>query len=99
ELLPKPQPSFGNCMAHETRIVFAPFSLDLTNECLWRDSQIIKLRPKAFAVLHYLIGRPGQLVTKLELLNAAWPETFIGDAVVVVAVCVVRVARGGDWLC
>ena len=41
-----------------------PFSLDLANECLWKGSQAIKLRPKAFAVLEYLLGRPGQLVTK-----------------------------------
>ena len=81
-------------MEHETRIVFGPFSLDLTNECLWRDTRIIKLRPKAFAVLNYLIGRPGKLVTKVELLNAGWPETFVGDAVLKVTVRQVREALG-----
>ena len=83
-------------MEHETRIVFDPFCLDLTNECLWRESQIIKLRPKAFAVLNYLISRPGQLVTKLELLNAGWPETFVGDAVLKVTVRQLREALGDD---
>src|SRR6185312_5933521 len=83
-------------MEHETRIVFGPFSLDLTNECLWRDSQIIKLRPKAFAVLNYLIARPGKLVTKPELLNAGWPETFVGDAVLKVTVRQLREALGDD---
>src|SRR6185312_3884594 len=83
-------------MEHETRIVFGPFSLDLTNECLWRDSQSIKLRPKAFAVLNYLIARPGKLVTKPELLNAAWPETFVGEAVLKVTVRQLREALGDD---
>jgi predicted ATPase/DNA-binding winged helix-turn-helix (wHTH) protein len=83
-------------MEHESRIVFGPFSLDLTNECLWRDSQIIKLRPKAFAVLNYLIRRPGQLVTKLELLNAVWPETFVSDAVLKVTVRQLREALDDD---
>src|SRR5213593_2122801 len=69
----------------EKRIVFDPFSLDLANECLWRGSQVIKLRPKAFAVLNHLLWRPGQLVTKKELLNNVWPETFVGDAVLKVA--------------
>ncbi|PYS27209.1 MAG: CadC-family transcriptional regulator, partial [Acidobacteria bacterium] len=72
------------------RIFFDPFCLDLAGECLWRGSQAIKLRPKAFAVLDYLLGRPGQLVTKEELLNAVWPGTFVGEAVLKVAIRQVR---------
>ncbi|HSB09874.1 MAG TPA: AAA family ATPase [Blastocatellia bacterium] len=83
-------------MEREKRIIFDPFWLDLANECLWRGSQAIKLRPKAFAVLAYLLGRPGQLVTKEELLNAVWPGTFIGEAVLKVAVRQLREALGDD---
>ena len=57
-------------MGLEKRIVFDPFSLDLTNECLWKGSQSIKLRPKAFAVLGYLLARPWRLFTKEEMLEA-----------------------------
>jgi DNA-binding winged helix-turn-helix (wHTH) protein/predicted ATPase len=71
---------------NDKRIVFDRFSLDLINECLWRGSEEIKIRPKAFAVLNYLLNRSGQLVTKEELLNAVWPETFVGDAVLKVTV-------------
>jgi DNA-binding winged helix-turn-helix (wHTH) protein len=78
------------------RIFFHPFCLDLASECLWRGSQAIKLRPKAFAVLDYLLGRPGQLVTKEELLNAVWPGTFVGEAVLKVAIRQVREALGDD---
>ena len=77
-------------------IIFDPFCLDLVNECLWRGSQAIKLRPKAFAVLDYLLGHPGQLVTKEELLNALWPETFVGEAVLKVAIRQIREALGDD---
>ena len=70
----------------EKRIVFGPFCLDLANECLWRDSRSLPLRPKAFAVLSYLARRPGQLVKKEELLDAVWPETFVGDAVLKVTI-------------
>src|SRR5262245_48646826 len=73
-------------MMSENRIVLNPFSLDLAGECLWRGSRAIKLRPKAFAVLNYLLGRPGKLVTKEELLKAVWPETFVGEAVLKVAI-------------
>ena len=71
---------------NDQRIVFDRFSLDLVNECLWRGSEEIKIRPKAFALLNYLMNRSGQLVTKEELLNAVWPETFVGDAVLKVTV-------------
>src|SRR5438093_9709612 len=60
---------------NEKRIIFDPFCLDLANECLWKGPQAIKLRPKAFAVLDYLVGRPAQLVTQEELCNAVWPAT------------------------
>ena len=83
-------------MGSEKRIIFDPFSLDLANECLWRGSQAIKLRPKAFAVLNYLLGRPGQLITKEELLNTVWPETFVGEAVLKVAIRQLREALDDD---
>src|SRR6185436_16947332 len=83
-------------MGHENRIDFDPFCLDLAGECVWRGSQAIKLRPKAFAVLDYLISRPGQLVTKEELLAAVWPETFVGEAVLKVTVRQLRDALADD---
>jgi predicted ATPase/DNA-binding winged helix-turn-helix (wHTH) protein len=83
-------------MGNEKRIFFDPFCLDLVNECLWKDSQAIKLRPKAFAVLNYVIKRPGQLVTKDDLLNAVWPETFVSDAVLKVTIRQIREALGDD---
>jgi predicted ATPase/DNA-binding winged helix-turn-helix (wHTH) protein len=63
------------------QIGFGPFRFDESNECLWRGSQSIPLRPKAFAVLKHLIGHKGVLVTKQQLLDDVWPETFVGDAV------------------
>jgi predicted ATPase/DNA-binding winged helix-turn-helix (wHTH) protein len=83
-------------VGNEKRIIFDPFCLDLANEQLWKGSQAIKLRPKAFAVLDQLLGRPGQLVTKDDLLNAVWPGTFVSDAVLKVAVRQIREALGDD---
>jgi predicted ATPase/DNA-binding winged helix-turn-helix (wHTH) protein len=80
----------------EKRIDFHPFSLDLANECLWKGSQAIKLRPKAFAVLGFLLGRPGQLVTKDELLDTVWSGTFVGEAVLKVAIRQIRESLGDD---
>jgi len=57
---------------------------------------VIKLRPKAFAVLNHLVGHPGQLVTKEELLNIVWPETFVGEAVLKVTIRQLRDALDDD---
>jgi predicted ATPase/DNA-binding winged helix-turn-helix (wHTH) protein len=62
-------------------IAFGRFRLDLTNECLWHGTRAISLRPKAFAVLKLLVERPGLLVTKQQVLDTVWPDTFVGDAV------------------
>jgi len=83
-------------VGNESHIIFNPFSLDLVNECLWRGSQAIKLRPKAFAVLNYLLEHPGQLVTKEELLNSIWPQTFVSDAVLKVTIRQLREALNDD---
>ena len=83
-------------IANDKQIPFDRFSLDLVNECLWKGSEEIKIRPKAFTLLNYLMQRPGQLVTKEELLNAVWPETFVSDAVLKVTIGELREALEDD---
>jgi DNA-binding winged helix-turn-helix (wHTH) protein/predicted ATPase len=83
-------------LSNEKRISFDRFRVDLPNECLWDGSQAIKLRPKAFAVLDYLLGRPGQLVTKDELLAAVWPGTFVSDGVLKGIIRQLRDVLGDD---
>ena len=72
------------------------FRLDKANECLWRGSKAIKLRPKAFGVLSYLLEHPGQLVTKEQVLDAVWPETIVSDAVLRVTIGQLREAFDDD---
>ena len=68
-------------MPENPQIAFGPFRFDEINECLWRGSHAVPLRPKAFAVLKYLIEHPGTLVTKQQLLNDFWSDTYVGDSV------------------
>ena len=48
-------------VASETLIVFPPFRLDVLNEQLWRDNELVPVRPKPFAVLAYLATHAGRL--------------------------------------
>ncbi len=77
-------------------ITFGEFTLDLTNECLWQGTRAISLRPKAFAVLKLLLEHPGQLVNKQQVLDAVWPGTFVGDAVLKDNIRQLREALGDD---
>jgi DNA-binding winged helix-turn-helix (wHTH) protein/predicted ATPase len=76
----------------ENPIVFPPFRLETSNQRLYRNSDPIDLRPKAFAVLWLLVQRPGQLVTKDELLDSVWPDTVVSDAVLKVCIREIREA-------
>ena len=76
----------------ENPIVFPPFRLDAADQRLYRNSDPIDLRPKAFAVLWHLLQRPGQLVTKDELLETVWPDTVVSDAVLKVCIREIREA-------
>lgn len=67
-------------------MVFGHFRLDVDNECVWRDTQPLSLRPNTFAVLRYLVEHPGRLVSKDELLNALWSDVYVSDAVLRVCI-------------
>src|SRR5687768_12378691 len=75
---------------------FHPFRLDKTNAILWRNDQVVPLRPKSFAMLCYLAERSGSLVTKDELLDAVWQRRFVGEAVLKVCINEVRRALGDN---
>jgi DNA-binding winged helix-turn-helix (wHTH) protein/predicted ATPase len=83
-------------MQTQKEILFGQFRLDLINECLWQDARAISLRPKAFAVLKILIDNPGRLVNKDQVLDAVWPGTFVGDAVLKDSIRQLREALDDD---
>ena len=60
-------------------IEFPPYRLDLRAGRLWRGSQAVALRPKAWALLRYLAEHPGALVTKDELHAAIWGDAVVSD--------------------
>jgi len=77
-------------------VTFGRFRLDSINERLWRGVETVSLRPKAFAVLRHLVEHRGELVTKQQLLEAVWPSTFVGDAVLKDSIRQLREALGDD---
>lgn len=58
---------------------FAEFTLDLTRGCLLHGQEDVKLRPKSFEVLKYLVENNGRLISKDELIHAVWVGTAVTD--------------------
>src|SRR5687768_4085369 len=83
-------------MSAERILAFAEFRLDPVSGHLYRRNEPVALAPKAFALLQFLAGQAGRLVSKEELLGAVWPGVFVGDAVLKGAIRELRKALGDD---
>jgi len=64
-------------MSHLYR--FGQYVLDSRRRALSRANSPVSLTPKAFDVLLFLAQNPNRLVTKEELLQAVWGDTFVEE--------------------
>jgi pimeloyl-ACP methyl ester carboxylesterase len=83
-------------MTPDRVLLFGEYRLDPVSGHLYRDSTVVALTPKAFALLHHLAGNAGRLVSKSELMTAIWPDVFVGDAVLKSSIRELRKALGDD---
>jgi DNA-binding winged helix-turn-helix (wHTH) protein/TolB-like protein len=58
---------------------FGPFHLDPTQRLLRREGEPIRLQPKIFDLLLFLVQRSGQLVEKEEIIRRLWPDSFVEE--------------------
>lgn len=81
----------------ESRIDIGAFQFDLANRVLLgADRQPRQLRPQVARVLEVLVGRPGELVTKDELVSQVWSDTFVTDDSLVQCISEIRKALGAE---
>lgn len=78
-----------NQAADDSHLYFGPFRLERDTR-LWRGEQVVELRPRSLAVLRYLAERPGQVVTKEELLKQLWAGIYVTKTVLRVCVHAIR---------
>jgi predicted ATPase/DNA-binding winged helix-turn-helix (wHTH) protein len=58
---------------------FGEFTLDVARGCVLKAGEEVKLRPKVYETLMYLVEHPGRLISKQELMQAVWPDAFVTD--------------------
>jgi eukaryotic-like serine/threonine-protein kinase len=75
---------------------FGEFVLDPCRRSLSRADSSVALTPKAFDVLLFLVQNPNRLVTKEELLQAVWADTFVEEGNLKQYVSHLRKALGND---
>ena len=75
---------------------FDEFELDEANARLKRRAQVLEVTPRAFSVLCALARRPGQLVTKDDLLDAVWGHRHVTETVLKSAIRQLRAVLGDD---
>ncbi|MEO8752088.1 MAG: AAA family ATPase [Casimicrobiaceae bacterium] len=81
---------------HDRSIVFSAFRLDRRGGQLTRAGTPIPLRPKTWSVLCYMAERPGELVSREDLLDAIWPDVAVTPDTLTKSIGELRVALGED---
>ena len=59
---------------------FGDYELDATERVLRRDGEIVSLPLKSFEVLLVLLERHGRVVSKEDLIERVWPDSFVDEA-------------------
>ena len=73
---------------------FGPFCLDPATSRLSRNGEVVPLYQKAIETLLILVKNSGRTLEREVLMQAVWPETFVEDANLTVAISQLRKALG-----
>lgn len=70
--------STSKLLKNRRLFAFSVFSLD-TVEGLFADGKPVKLAPKVFQTLVFLVENQGRIISKEELFENVWTDTFVED--------------------
>ena len=82
---------------------FGPFRLDPSNGTLFRNGELVALGQKGAALLAALLKSQGDVLTKAQLMDAAWPGMSVEESNLSVQIATLRKALGaapdgGEWI-
>ena len=69
---------------------FEEFRLDAETPGLWRDGKPVQIFPKALEILVLLVGKHGAIVSREELLETVWHNTFVEESNITYTVSLLR---------
>lgn len=77
-------------------IEFGEFVIDADDNVFDSEERPLQLSPKALLVLREFLKRPGKLVTKTELLDSVWPDSFVEEGNLKFTISLLRRSLGDD---
>jgi len=80
--------------ARDPSYAFGPFELSAARQLLTLNGQPVRLGSRAIMILSALLQRPGELVSKSDLLASAWPDTHVEEGNLRVHIAALRRALG-----
>jgi DNA-binding winged helix-turn-helix (wHTH) protein/TolB-like protein/Tfp pilus assembly protein PilF len=75
---------------------FGDYELDVAERVLRRDGEIVSLPLKPIEVLLVLLERRGRVVSKEELIEQVWPDSYVDEANLARHIYTLRRALGGS---
>src|SRR5260370_6835339 len=76
------------------KLRFGPFELSIGERRLRCGRQVLPLGGRALDILIYLVGRPGEVIAKQELIDRVWSDVTVEDGSILVHVAAIRKALG-----
>ena len=88
----------GRCMLNQANGLyeFGSFRLDPAKRLLSRTGEPVTLAPKTFDLLLLLVDSEGRVLTKKELMNSLWADTFVEEASLSYQIATLRKALGDE---
>jgi TolB-like protein/Flp pilus assembly protein TadD len=85
------------------RFVFGSFVFDVGRGAITSNGAPLSVGHRGLAILHALLKEPGRIVTKAELLDAAWPGVAVEESNLSVQIATLRkclgsASDGTDWI-
>jgi Tol biopolymer transport system component/DNA-binding winged helix-turn-helix (wHTH) protein len=77
---------------------FGDFRLDTAERVLRRNGVVVSLTPKAVNMLELLVSREGTVVSRHELIEELWPDTYVEEANLTVTVSMLRKVLGDSYI-
>src|SRR5229473_3280061 len=78
----------------QRNLQFGPFELSSKERVLRREGEVLPLGSRALDILIYLAGRPGEVISKQELIDHVWPDVTVEEGSIRVHVAAIRKALG-----
>jgi TolB-like protein len=84
-------------------LTFGPFRFNPDNGTLLRDGLLTPIGQKGALILARLLANPGEVMTKAQLIDAAWPGLAVEESNLSVQIAALRKTLGrapsdGEWI-